>query len=202
MLSSRVLERRTPRAPVETNENPGSYIALAIVDGQARIRFSYWNGTEGKEIRAQICEDETTFRPDFREMVVTLVRKAGAGDINATIALRDCGKSMRLAPLVGDDGTLFALVLESDRDDGAMRRAASRFQLTKRQTEVLALILGGASASDVARTLMISEYTAQGYVKCLLAKTNSRNRAAMVAKVLDWKVPRAGEREVSLAIAR
>ena len=52
---------------------------------------------------------------------------------------------------------------------------------------MLELLLGGASAGDVARSLVISEYTAQGYVKTLLEKTDSRNRAAMVAKVLNWK---------------
>ena len=35
-------------------------------------------------------------------------------------------------------------------------------------------------------TLFMTEYTAQGYIKALLTKTGSRNRTAMVAKILEW----------------
>jgi DNA-binding CsgD family transcriptional regulator len=52
--------------------------------------------------------------------------------------------------------------------------------------DVLALLLEGASAGETASALNIAETTAQGYVKRLLSKTNSRNRPAMVATVLDW----------------
>jgi len=107
--------------------------------------------------------------------------------------LREGGKTIRLLQLASSDGPLFGLVVEGDRDDGAIARAAARYLLTRRQTEVLVLVLGGASASDIARSLVISEYTAQGYVKGLLAKTDSRNRAAMVAKVLNWKQPRPAQ---------
>jgi DNA-binding CsgD family transcriptional regulator len=49
------------------------------------------------------------------------------------------------------------------------------------------LILEGASATETAETLKIAETTVQGYYKRLLSKTNSRNRPAMVANVLDWR---------------
>jgi DNA-binding CsgD family transcriptional regulator len=55
---------------------------------------------------------------------------------------------------------------------------------------VLFHVLEGANAGEAAEALDISEYTAQGYIKTLLMKTESRNRAAMVAKVLDWENPR------------
>ena len=199
VLASHILEQASLAKVENASERPSSYLALVIVDAEARIKFSYWNGTEGNEIRTQLCEDETNFRLEYETIVRGLAMRANQSDVTSTVALRNGGKSMRLAPLVGLEGTLFALVMEADRDDGVMTRAASRYQLTKRQTEVLALVIGGASASDVARTLIISEYTAQGYVKCLLAKTNSRNRTAMVAKVLDWKQPRTPQIELSIA---
>lgn len=199
MLASQILERSS-FAPAEiSSEGPSTYLALVIVDAQAHIKFSHWKGTEGNEIRTQLCEDETHFRAEYETIVCGLASRANQSDVTSTVALRNGGKSLRLAPLVGLEGMLFALVMEADRDDGVMTRAASRFKLTKRQTEVLGLVLGGASASDVARTLMISEYTAQGYVKCLLAKTESRNRAAMVAKVLGWKQSRTPQAEIAMA---
>jgi DNA-binding CsgD family transcriptional regulator len=51
---------------------------------------------------------------------------------------------------------------------------------------VLGLILEGQSAIEISQTLKIAETTVQGYYKRLLNKTQSRNRPAMVANVLDW----------------
>jgi FixJ family two-component response regulator len=52
--------------------------------------------------------------------------------------------------------------------------------------QILILVLEGANASEVAAALVISEHTVHGYFKRLLKKTRSRNRAAMVANVLEW----------------
>ena len=66
------------------------------------------------------------------------------------------------------------------------------------------LITGGARrvGAEIARALTISEYTAQGYLKSLLSKTGSRNRAAMVAKVLNWNKDGESAARVDEAAAR
>ena len=102
-------------------------------------------------------------------------------------ALLADNRSIQVSPLDGTGHQLYAVVIESDRkNNDRIQRAATRFNLTRRQIEVLLQVLDGASAGEVAGALQISEYTAQGYIKALLLKTESRNRAAMVAKVLDW----------------
>jgi DNA-binding CsgD family transcriptional regulator len=177
---------------------PCAYLALVIVDAQARLRLSFWNGAQGAAIKDLLCDSETTLRAELAATVCELIahqRSSGAGSI---VVLRDGGRTLRLSPMVGPDDDLWALVMEADRQAEVLARSASQYHLTRRQTEVLALILDGASAADVARALVISEYTAQGYVKALLAKTDSRNRAAMVAKVLNWKTPRAAAHNVVL----
>lgn len=167
------------------DEYPSSYEALLIVDAEARIQFTFWNiRTEERAwmLSADASQLSETVATRFREIVGHHPSVAGASDV----VVREGAKTLRLSRLDGNEA-LYALVLESDRNDGKMLRATSRYQLTRRQSEVLALLLDGASASDVAHALVISEYTAQGYVKCLLTKTSSRNRAEMIAKVLDWK---------------
>jgi DNA-binding CsgD family transcriptional regulator len=77
-------------------------------------------------------------------------------------------------------------MLEPFRSRDTVRVAARRYALTKREHEVLMLILEGANAAEIAGALHISEHTVQGYFKRLLKKTGSRNRAAMVANVLEW----------------
>jgi len=81
---------------------------------------------------------------------------------------------------------MYAVHFVADRNRDCLARAISRYHLTNRQTDVLLHVIDGASAGDVARALGISEYTAQGYIKTLLTKTGSRNRMAMVAKILEW----------------
>ena len=175
-------------------EHPCAYSALVVVDADARIKFSYWDGIVGHEAKEMLCESGGThLREWLRARVTGIIGDSSAREFNSQVVLREGGKTIRLLQLASSDGPLFGLVVEGDRDDGAIARAAARYLLTRRQTEVLVLVLGGASASDIARSLVISEYTAQGYVKGLLAKTDSRNRAAMVAKVLNWKQPRPAQ---------
>jgi DNA-binding CsgD family transcriptional regulator len=187
-------ERATgkPALPIleGTSDNPSAYSALIVVDAEAQIKFSFWDGSDGQDAKELLCEPNGSRLLGWLEVLVrSLIEDARAPDFKSYVVLRDAGRTLRLLPLAGLEGTLFGLVMEADLDHTAIARAAGRFHLTRRQTEVLVLVLGGASASDVARSLVISEYTAQGYVKSLLAKTGARNRAAMVAKVLNWKQP-------------
>jgi DNA-binding CsgD family transcriptional regulator len=169
---------------------PCSYLALVVVDAQGNVRNSFWNGSEGASIKQMLCGSDTSLRPELAAIVSRLIERHGSSGSSSHLVMRDGGRTLRLSPLAGPDGDLFALVMEADAQADTLARCAMQYRLTRRQAEVLALVLDGASASDVAHALVISEYTAQGYVKSLLAKTNSRNRAAMVAKVLNWNTPR------------
>jgi DNA-binding NarL/FixJ family response regulator len=66
--------------------------------------------------------------------------------------------------------------------DGRTRRAAS-YRLTPREIEVLDLIAEGRSNRQIARTLCMSERTAEVHVSHVLAKLGvaSRSEAASVA---------------------
>jgi DNA-binding CsgD family transcriptional regulator len=143
-----------------------------------------------------VCEGGTRLLPELQAAVVPLLEKLardpGTGDL---LVLLDDDRTIRLSPLSSAGEQMFAVVIESDRNEDCITRAASRYRLTIRQVEVLLLILEGAGASDVARILQISEYTAQGYLKTLLVKTSARNRAEMVAKVFDWPSARATSRD-------
>jgi DNA-binding CsgD family transcriptional regulator len=175
----------------ESGNEPSAYQALIVVDADAQVKFKYWDGRAGEEAKEILFEEGgTRLRTWLQVLVRSLIDEAPRLDLESYVVLREAGRTLRLLPLAGLEGTLFGLVMEADRADATIARAASRYKLTPRQTEVLVLLLGGSSAADIARSLVISEYTAQGYVKNLLAKTDSRNRATMIGKVLNWKQPR------------
>jgi DNA-binding NarL/FixJ family response regulator len=63
--------------------------------------------------------------------------------------------------------------------------AAQTFGLTERETEVLRLILCGYQGKEIAESLGISTQTVREYFKHLATKIGGRNRAEMIARVLD-----------------
>ncbi len=69
--------------------------------------------------------------------------------------------------------------------------ARARFDLTGRETEVLALLANGDSNRQIARALFISERTVAVHVSRILDKLGVRNRteAAMVGARLDFTQP-------------
>jgi DNA-binding CsgD family transcriptional regulator len=63
-------------------------------------------------------------------------------------------------------------------------RTTQRFGLSRRESEVLSLVLRGDRANDIALELGISPTTVSDHLTNLLRKTNSRNRSEMLSKVM------------------
>lgn len=159
---------------------------LIIVDEDCRV-LANCIGPDEHELRMLMSDDRTRLRGRVDTVVRTLVGECTRSDSGHTsTAFVDDHSLVRVARLEGRAGTAFAVTVEASRGSDSLSRAVRKYQLTPREVEVLALILDGLSAIEVARTLQIAETTVQGYFKRLLSKTQSRNRPAMVAKVLDW----------------
>lgn len=63
-------------------------------------------------------------------------------------------------------------------------RAAARWRLTKRESEVLALILRGQSNKEIATELRSAVKTIEGHIASLLRKSATHSRVALVASCL------------------
>jgi DNA-binding CsgD family transcriptional regulator len=168
-------------------EAESSYLAIIITDSACNVKLFSSDGSAGDEAQNFVSAGGTRLRPEIEAIVSKLIEDRPAGSLTQSrVVLLDEERSLRFSPLSSPEGTLFAIIVERDHTYDRVGRAVTRFKLTRRQTEVLALVLDGASAGEIAKQLCISEYTAQGYIKSLLSKTASRNRAAMVARVLEW----------------
>jgi DNA-binding CsgD family transcriptional regulator len=161
-------------------------IQLIIVDSDCRVVV---DSIESDELVLQslLSGDRTMLHDTVSEIVRPLIERCLGGEPQAQIAFLDAHHYVRVTQLEGRQGTLFAVTVEYFRGGDSLTRAARKYRLTPREIDVLALILEGASAGETARTLKIAETTVQGYYKRLLSKTQSRNRPAMVANVLDWQ---------------
>jgi DNA-binding CsgD family transcriptional regulator len=194
--TAQVQHRSNLGADQRRRHRAAAYWALILINAACEVKSTFIESQRGYDGMSFVCEGGTRLLPELQAAVVPLLknlaRDPGTGDL---LVLLDDDRTIRLSPLSSGGEQMFAVVIESDRNEDCITRAASRYRLTIRQVEVLLLILEGAGASDVARILQISEYTAQGYLKTLLVKTSARNRAEMVAKVFDWPSARATSQE-------
>ncbi len=94
---------------------------------------------------------------------------------------------VHISRIHGGGSSFFALLLQRELRRAPLASATRRFALTKRESEVLQLVMRGMHATDIAQQLSISQSTVTGYFKGLLRKTQARNRSEMVAKVLGWE---------------
>jgi DNA-binding CsgD family transcriptional regulator len=169
-----------------------SFAALIVINAACEVKSSFIEPVGIEAAKRIFVAGESRLLPKLETAATALM-----SDEEERRTILDDGRVMRLLPLIGGGDTMYAVVIEADRHDECIARAVGRFRLTGRQVEVLLHVLEGASAPDVARELQISEYTAQGYIKTLLLKTSSRNRASMVAKILDWPARPPGDKTKS-----
>ncbi|MDP9025085.1 MAG: LuxR C-terminal-related transcriptional regulator [Candidatus Eremiobacteraeota bacterium] len=101
------------------------------------------------------------------------------------------GLLLRAMELNGD-GAPIALLIEAMSTRAHLSTAARRFGLSRRECDVLRLVLEGDSACEIGTRLQIAEYTVGDYLKRIFAKTHVRNRSEMIAKVLGWRVQESG----------
>ncbi len=176
-----------------------SHVAIAIVDRNCNVIFDTLTMVDDE--LGQLC-DGLQLAPKFATLVRGLIDDGDFDSENATAAVALLGERsfVRVHP-VRDSRSRFSLIHESflvsveelrNRDE--LADASRRFDLTQREAEILAHLMHGAKASEIARTLNLAEGTVQNYYKRLLSKTSARNRAAMVAAVLGWKQQAPGNR--------
>lgn len=159
---------------------------LIIVDESCTVLLDSIDSTE-HELRLLLSDDRKAFRDNVATIVKSLVEYCiSQNQRHSRVAFLDAQRLVRVTRLDGHDRCLFAVSLEFFRGGDSLSRAARKYRLTPREIDVLGMILEGASASETAVALKIAETTVQGYYKRLLSKTQSRNRPAMVANVLDW----------------
>jgi DNA-binding CsgD family transcriptional regulator len=162
--------------------------ALYVLDEGYRV-LSYWLPVEvdrsfdparrppDQALRLNL-EVETAVRE------ATVAWAAALPKNGAALAIVAPAAAVRIMPLVGTAG--FAVTIERIKTRNAIEGARRRFSFSPRELDVLALVLEGCDTPAVAVRLNIARSTANDHVKRMLAKTASRNRAELVARVLGW----------------
>ena len=111
-------------------------------------------------------------RPAIGAIIVALVAAAIAGAA--------CGS--------GSSNKADATTTSTTTSAAAATIAGGSSPLTGRERDVLAAARGGATVTDIASTLFLSEGTVRNYLSAAIAKTGTRNRieAVRVADERGW----------------
>ncbi|TAM73606.1 LuxR family transcriptional regulator [bacterium] len=166
---------------------------LYVVDKEMRVE-SFWNPHDDRpNTMSALLRPENNRLPPILEKAV---RAMTEGWFNAPerravqIAMPLPFLIVRAVPMDGAAGPRIGVIVERYQPRNSLMWAADRFSISDRELEVLGLLLKGESSAEIADHLSIAESTAHDHVKRLLAKTESRNRAEMIAKILGWRVER------------
>lgn len=90
--------------------------------------------------------------------------------------------------LLGDERQT-AVVIETATGAQLLGLLLTAFALTAREREVCREVLAGSSTTDIARHLAISPYTVQDHLKAVFAKTETRSRGELVARLQPAGTP-------------
>jgi DNA-binding CsgD family transcriptional regulator len=94
---------------------------------------------------------------------------------------------VRTQPMSGPAGLFIGVRIDRFRPPNSLTDAATRFHISPREVQVLALLLDGNHLDQIANRLHITSSTVQDHIKSMLDKTESRNRSELIARVLGWE---------------
>ncbi len=94
---------------------------------------------------------------------------------------------VRTQPMSGPAGLFIGVRIDRFQQPNSLTDAATRFHISPREVQVLALLLDGNHLDQIAKQLHITSSTVQDHIKSMLDKTESRNRSELIARVLGWE---------------
>lgn len=94
---------------------------------------------------------------------------------------------VRTQPLSGPTGLFIGVRIDRFRPPSSLIDAATRFHISSREVQVLALLLDGTHLDEIGRRLYITSSTVQDHVRSMVEKTGSGNRSELIARVLGWE---------------
>jgi DNA-binding CsgD family transcriptional regulator len=94
---------------------------------------------------------------------------------------------VRTQPLSGPAGLFIGVRVERFVPANSLTGVASKFHISPREVQVLALLLDGNHLDQIAKQLFITSSTVQDHIKSMLDKTGSSNRSELIARILGWE---------------
>jgi DNA-binding CsgD family transcriptional regulator len=153
-----------------------------ICDASMRVLFA----TAGLDHAALFKDGLESIQPMCRETILTKTTVFHSYDDDTIL---------RIVALDGQQFACVAIVVDSFGRRGSIFKAAKQFGLTKRESEVLQMLIKGKANSEVAERLCVAESTVADHVKSIMRKAGTSKRGALVSKVFDLEQDIAAEND-------
>jgi DNA-binding CsgD family transcriptional regulator len=105
----------------------------------------------------------------------------------STVALLTVDLCVRACHVDGGSGRHLLLVFERVERKDAVQHNLERYALTRREREVVMLLLHGHPNRRIADQLFLTEYTVEDHMKRIFTKLGVRSRTALASKILGWR---------------
>jgi DNA-binding CsgD family transcriptional regulator len=132
--------------------------------------------------------------PAVYELGVRVLTPPAAGNgLPASVRIRTRrGRwaTLEAAPLEGAYRGNAAITIRAATADEVFDFLANAYDLTRRERQLVALMLDGLATKQLAAALCISPHTVQDHLKAIFAKTNLRSRRELVSHVAG-RIPQA-----------
>jgi DNA-binding CsgD family transcriptional regulator len=163
---------------------PGSQPLPATLIVDADVRPTSWTPA----FRAWLAELPTgpdVLPPAVYELGTRVLAPAEAGHgLPASVRVRTrSGRwaTLEAAPLEGADRGHAVITIRGSTADEVFDLLARAYDLTRRERQLVALLLDGLATKHLAAALCISPYTVQDHLKAIFAKTHVRTRGELVS---------------------
>ncbi len=169
--------------------------AFYVLDSDLQIVLA-WSAEDERRIALTGLHTRIAERlPVVLEQTVRELTSAWSGDaLKARSAARAASfLVVRTQPMSGPAGLFIGVRIDRFQPPNSLTGAASRFHISPREVQVLALLLGGKHLDQIAEQLHITSSTVQDHIKSMLDKTGSGNRSELIARVLGWESPPRAE---------
>lgn len=152
--------------------------ALYVIDDQYNIILSCNNDSN---------DPQRCTLPPFVEDAVRSLQERSQRQVrrdDGALSLMDGSNIIRISPVHGGIGTYTAVYVEQFRYRDDLRKIVKKYRITRRETQILRLLIAGKTTSELSDYLAIAVSTVVQHIKTMMSKTNSRTRTELLGKVM------------------
>ncbi len=149
--------------------------ALYVIDDQYNIILSGDNDPQRRTLPPFVADAVRS----LQERSQRQVRRD-----DGSLSLMDGSNIIRISPVHGGIGTYTAVYVEQFRYRDDLRKIVNKYRITRRETQILRLLIAGKTTSELSDYLAIAVSTVVQHIKTMMSKTNSRTRTELLGKVM------------------
>jgi DNA-binding CsgD family transcriptional regulator len=186
------LIRNGLRSSYDTAGSHGATLPPATLIVDAELRPASWTPAFGAWL-AELPTGPGVLPPAVYELGTRVLTPANASHgLPASVRVRTRTGSwatLEGAPLEGADSGRAAITIRHATTDEIFDFLAKAYDLTRRERQLVALMLDGLATKQLAAALCISPHTVQDHLKAIFAKTHLNSRRELVSHLAGRVAP-------------